>query len=287
MSVALAPSRRDLVRTAAQRSLTRRRITGRIAQALCAVAAVASVAPLVALLYYTISRGAKVLSWGFLVNAPTPPGIPGGGISTAIVGSAEIVGLALIIAIPIALLAALFLFERSGRLAVALRFSADVLTGVPSIIIGIFAYALLVLPLHAFSDLAAAFALAVLMLPIMIRADEEAMRTIALDLWEAGIALGARRGRVARSVVLRGALPDLVTGNLLAIARAVGETAPLLFTLATPLAAMTLLIYTDGTQAFPIAQETAWGTALVLLAFVLLLSVAAKIAAWRISRRAR
>jgi phosphate transport system permease protein len=254
---------------------------------MCAVAAVAAVAPLVTLLYYTVSRGAGALSWSFLVNAPTPPTIPGGGISTAIVGSAEIVGLALVLAIPTSLLAALFLFERSGRLAAGLRFSADVLTGVPSIIIGIFAYALLVLPLHQFGNLAAAFALAVLMLPIMIRADEEAMRTIALDLWEAGIALGARRGRVARSVVLRGALPDLVTGNLLAIARAVGETAPLLLTLATPLAAMTLLIYTDGTQAFRVAQETAWGTALVLLGFVLLLSVAAKIAAWRISQRAR
>ena len=287
MSAVLAPRRRELIRAAAERSLTRRRLTGRIAQGLCAVAAVAAVAPLVTLLYYTISRGAGALSWGFLVNAPTPPTISGGGISTAIVGSAEIVGLALVLAIPTSLLAALFLFERSGRLAAALRFSADVLTGVPSIIIGISAYTLLVLPLRQFGNLAAAFALAVLMLPIMIRADEEAMRTIALDLWEAGIALGARRGRVARSVVLRGALPDLVTGNLLAIARAVGETAPLLFTLATPLAAMTLLIYTDGTQAFPVAQQTAWGTALVLLGFVLLLSVAAKIAAWRISQRAR
>ncbi len=287
MSAVLAARRRELVRATAQRSLARRRLTGRIAQAMCAVAAVAAVAPLVTLLYYTVSRGAGALSWSFLVNAPTPPTIPGGGISTAIVGSAEIVGLALVLAIPTSLLAALFLFERSGRLAAGLRFSADVLTGVPSIIIGIFAYALLVLPLHQFGNLAAAFALAVLMLPIMIRADEEAMRTIALDLWEAGIALGARRGRVARSVVLRGALPDLVTGNLLAIARAVGETAPLLLTLATPLAAMTLLIYTDGTQAFRVAQETAWGTALVLLGFVLLLSVAAKIAAWRISQRAR
>jgi phosphate transport system permease protein len=287
VSAVLAARRRELVRATAQRSLARRRLTGRIAQAMCAVAAVAAVAPLVTLLYYTVSRGAGALSWSFLVNAPTPPTIPGGGISTAIVGSAEIVGLALVLAIPTSLLAALFLFERSGRLAAGLRFSADVLTGVPSIIIGIFAYALLVLPLHQFGNLAAAFALAVLMLPIMIRADEEAMRTIALDLWEAGIALGARRGRVARSVVLRGALPDLVTGNLLAIARAVGETAPLLLTLATPLAAMTLLIYTDGTQAFRVAQETAWGTALVLLGFVLLLSVAAKIAAWRISQRAR
>ena len=286
MSAVLAARRRQLIRATAERSLTRRRLTGRLAQGLCTVAALAAVAPLATLLYYTISRGAGALSWGFLVNAPTPPEIPGGGISTAIVGSAEIVGLALVLAIPTSLLAALFLFERAGRLAAALRFSADVLTGVPSIIIGIFAYAVLVLPLHQFGILAAAFALAVLMLPIMIRADEEAMRTIALDLWEAGIALGARRGRVARSVVLRGALPDLVTGNLLAIARAVGETAPLLFTLATPFAAMTLLIYTDGTQAFGAAQRTAWATALVLLAFVLLLSVAARLAAWRISRRA-
>ncbi len=287
MSAVVVARRRELIRATAQRSLMRRRLTGRIAQTLCAVAAVAAVAPLVTLLYYTISRGAGALSWAFLIHAPAPPTIPGGGISTAIAGSAEIVGLALLLAIPTSLLAALYLFERSGRLAAGLRFSADVLTGVPSIIIGIFAYALLVLPLHQFGNLAAAFALAVLMLPIMIRADEEAMRTIALDLWEAGIALGARRGRVARSVVLRGALPDIVTGNLLAIARAVGETAPLLFTLATPFAAMTLLIYTDGTQAFPVAQETAWGTALVLLGFVLLLSVVAKIAAWRISQRAR
>jgi len=259
---------------------------GRVFQGLCVVAMVAAVAPLVALVYYTVTRGVSTLSWAFLTHAPTPPFIPGGGISTAITGTAEIVGLAIVLAIPISLLAALFLFERSGKLAAALRFSADVLTGVPSIIIGIFAYAVLVLPLHQFSTLAASFALAMLMLPIMIRADEEAMRTIALDLWEAGIALGARRGRVARSVVLRGALPDLVTGNLLAIARAAGETAPLLFTLATPLAAMTLLIYTDGTAAFPSAQRTAWATALVLLSFVLLLSVAARLVAWRISRRA-
>lgn len=285
MSAVLVARRRELIQATAERSLLRRRLSGRIAQGLCALAALAAVAPLVTLLYYTISRGAGALSWSFLVNAPTPPGVPGGGISTAIVGSAEIVGLALVLAIPISLLTALFLFERSGRIAAALRFGADVLTGVPSIIIGIFAYALLVLPLHQFSTLAAAFALAVLMLPIMIRADEEAMRTIALDLWEAGLALGARRGRVARSVVLRGALPDLVTGNLLAIARAVGETAPLLFTLATPLAAMTLLIYTDGTQAYAVAQQTAWGTALVLLGFVLLLSVVARVTAGRISRR--
>jgi phosphate transport system permease protein len=251
------------------------------------LSAAIGLAPLVALVSYTADRGLAGLSIGFLTHAPVPVGIPGGGISTAIVGSAEIVGLALVMAIPVGLMAALFLHERRGHLAGAIRFGADLLTGVPSIVIGIFAYALLVRPLHHFSDLAAAFALAVLMLPIMIRADEEAMRTVAIDLWEAGVALGARRSRVARSVVLRGALPGLVTGNLLAVSRGVGETAPLLFTVAAPSFAMTLLIYTEGTEPFPAAQQTAWSTALVLLLFVLVLSGVARLVAWHLTRRAR
>ncbi len=175
---------------------------------------------------------------------------------------AEIVGLALALAIPLGLFIALFLFERSGGVSSAIRFSADVLSGVPSIIIGIFAYAVFVERFHHFSNVAAGFALAVLMLPIMVRANEEAMRTVSVDLWEAGISLGARRSRVARSVVLRGALPGVVTGNLLALARGVGETAPLLFTVASPTFAMTLLIFNDATEPFPDAQQTAWGTAL-------------------------
>jgi phosphate transport system permease protein len=213
--------------------------------------------------------------------------VPGGGISTAITGTAKIVGLALALAVPVGLLTALFLYEQKRRLAAAVRFSADVLTGVPSILIGIFAYAVLVLPLHHFSTLAASFALAVLMVPIMIRANEEALRAVAVDLWEAGIALGASRSAVARSVVLRQALPGVVAGNLLAVARAVGETAPLLFTVAAPTFAMTLLIYTQSTQAYPAAQRTAWATALVLLAAVLALSVVARSVAWALTRHAR
>jgi phosphate transport system permease protein len=282
-----AEQRRQLVRATARRSLRRRRLTGRVYQGLCAVAVLVGLVPLVALIYYVTARGVSVLSIGFLTHAPTPPGIPGGGISTAIEGTAKIVGLALVMAIPVGLFVALFLYERRGRLAGAIRFSADVCTGVPSIIIGIFAYALLVRPLHHFSDLAASFALAVLMLPIMIRADEEAMRTVALDLWEAGIALGARRSSVARSVVLRGALPGMVTGNLLALARAVGETAPLLVTVAAPTFAMTLFIYAEGTEAFSAAQQAAAGTAFVLLAFVLLLSIGARAVAWQLTRKAR
>jgi len=282
-----ARRRRELVQRAAQRSLWRRRLAGRTGMLACLVALLVGLAPLVAELGYTVARGVGGLSLGFFLHAPTPPGIPGGGISTAIAGTAQIVGLALAISVPIGLFTALFLYERRGRLAGVLRFSADVLTGVPSIVIGIFAYELVVRGLHHFSDLAASFAIAVLMVPIMIRADEEAMRTVPVDLWEAGVALGAPRSRVARSVVLRGALPGLVAGNLLAVARGVGETAPLLFTVAAPTAAMTLLIFSEGTQALPAAQQTAWATAFVLLAFVLVLSVASRAVAWGLTRKAR
>jgi phosphate transport system permease protein len=210
-----------------------------------------------------------------------------------------IVLVAMLMAMPVALLVAVFLVDRTGPIATVLRFSADVLTGVPSIAIGIFAYAAVVRPSHGFSGFAGSVALAVLMLPIMIRADEEAMRTVAVDLWEAGWALGARRGRVVRSVVLREALPALVTGNLLAVARGVGETAPLLFVIGGgigstvtlnpfhPMNAMPISIFENGTQAFPEAQATAWGTALVLLVMVLFLSIAARAVAARLTRHAR
>ena len=146
----------------------------------------------------------------------------------------------------------------------------------PSIVIGIFAFEVVVRPMHKPSTLAASIALAVLMLPIMVRADEEAIRSVAVDLQEAGAALGASRWRVVRSVVLRGSLPGLVAGNLLALARAMGETAPLLFTLAAPTLALTWLIYTDATEPFPAQQQLAWAAALVLLAAVFVFSVLAR-----------
>ena len=166
------------------------------------------------------------------------------------------------------------------------------------IAIGVFAYALIVVPSHNYSGLSASFALAVLMLPIMIRANEVAMRTVPDDLMEAGLALGVRRSRVARSVVLRGALPGIVSGNLLALARAMGETAPLLFTalggtllMATnplhPMAAMPITILNDGTQPQLSLQTTAWATALTLLVFVLVLSVVGRTVAGYLNRHAR
>jgi phosphate ABC transporter permease protein PstC/phosphate ABC transporter permease subunit PstA len=268
-------------------TLRRRRLLGTSAQTVCGVCLAAAAAPLVALVVYTVARGAPALSFGFLVHPVAPAFVPGGGISTAIAGSARVVGLALVMAAPPGLLTALFLFERPGRIPALLRFGADVLSGVPSIVIGIVAYEIVVRPMHGASTLAASIALAVLMLPIMVRADEEAIRTVSVDLQEAGAALGAPRWRVVRSVVLRGSMPGLVAGNLLALARAIGETAPLLFTLASANFAMTLLIFTDAQQPETSLQQVAWATALVLLGAVLALSAFARFIAWWLTRRAR
>jgi phosphate transport system permease protein len=172
------------------------------------------------------------------------------------------------------------------------------MTGIPSIAIGAFAYALIVVPTHSYSALSASFALAVLMLPVVIRADEVAMRTVPNDLREAGLALGVRPSRVARTVVLRGALPGIISGNLLASARAVGETAPLLFTTlgstlfmqVNPLhsvAAMPLTIYNDASQPEANVQTAAWATALMLLVFILVLSVIGRTVAAYLNRHAR
>lgn len=290
-----APARRELIRSTARRSLRRRDLGKKVAYGITGLAVAIALVPLIALAAYTTSRGIHAIDLDFFIHNPTPPGVPGGGILNAIAGSILIVGIATILALPVGIAAALFLLERPGRLAAALRLGADVLSGVPSIAIGIFAYALIVERQGHFSAWAGAFALAVLMLPIIIRSSEAAMGAVAVDLREAALALGARRSRVARSVVLRGAVAGLVTGSLLALARAVGETAPLLFTSigsqllnlhpSAPTAAMPLVIYTNATEVYASAQQVAWGTALVLLVLVLLLNVVARRVAARFDRR--
>jgi phosphate transport system permease protein len=289
-------SMREVIRKTSARSLQRRRVAGRVAVGLCGVAVAISLAPLVALVAYATSRGIHAIGVGFF-SGSAPVGEPGAGIANAIVGSLIIVGLAAAMAVPVGITTALFLLERRGRIAGTIRFTADVLTGVPSIAIGVFAYAVFVEPFAHFSGLAGSFALAVLMLPVIIRSSESAMRAVPRSEWEAGLALGVRRGRVARSIVIRSALPGLVTGNLLAVARAVGETAPLLFTAigsqlftlspAQPMANIPITIYTDGTSPFPLDQQTAWGAAFVLLVFVLILSIVARMVAGRLNRQAR
>jgi phosphate transport system permease protein len=289
--------RREVVRQSSHSSLRRRRLVGNGTRIACYLGLIIALIPLVALVAYTVKRGIPGVSVAFFTQLPVPQGVPGGGVYNAIIGTLIIVGLASAIAIPVGLAVALFLVDRRGKLAATIRFVADVMSGVPSIAIGVFAYALIVVPTHHYSGIAGSFALAVLMLPIIVRADEVAMRAVPEDLWDAALALGTRPSRVARSVVLRTALPGLVTGNLLAVARAVGETAPLLFTalgstlLASnpfqPMSAMPLSIFSNGTQADPHLQTVAWATALVLLLFVLLLSIVARAFASYATRHAR
>jgi phosphate transport system permease protein len=292
-----ADERRRVIQASAKASLRKRRAAAQVIRVLFGLCAVVTLIPLGALLIYVFKRGGSALSVDFFTHTPTPTGIPGGGISNAIVGSLLINGLALLIAMPVGLLVALFLIERSGPIANAVRFGADVLSGLPSILIGLFAFALFVVPTGHFSAWSASVALAVLMLPIVIRGDEEAMRTVPNDLWEAGLALGAPQSRVVRSVVVRGSVPGLVTANLLALARAVGETAPLLFTAVgaqifslsynQPMNAIPIVIFQDGTTAFKDLQQDAWGAALVLLIGVLTLSIIGRVFAARLTSKSR
>lgn len=271
-------TRRATIHAAARRSLDRRRVYNHIWVGLCWVAVIAAAAPIVSVLEYTIRQGLPAWTIDFFTQLPTPAGIPGGGIANAIVGSLIIDGIASAAAIPVGITLAFFLAEQRGPFADAVRFGSDVLAGVPSIVIGIFAYAVLVSTLGHFSAISASFALAVLMLPIVTRGTEGAIRTVSSELWEGGAALGVARVIIAVRVILPAALPGVMTACLLGICRTVGESAPLLFTSignqywafspTQPMAAMPLIIYLDGIQAYPDLQRTAWGTALLLVVFV-------------------
>ena len=286
----IAARRTEIHRVAAS-SLKRRQLYSRIALVICGVCLLVALIPLVAVIAYTAQRGIQAWSVDFFTKLPTPAGIPGGGIWNAIVGSLIIDGIAIAGAVPFGILGGLYLAESDGRIAGGVRFAADVLSGVPSIVLGIFAYIALVKSLGHFSAIAASFAIGVLMLPVIMRASETALRSVPGTLTEAGLSLGARRLTVSSRVIIPAALPGLITGVLLALARGVGETAPLLFTAIgseyfstaplKPMAALPLVVYQDGIQAYPDLQTRAWGTAFFLVLMVLVLSVGSRlIAAW-------
>jgi phosphate transport system permease protein len=286
----IAARRTEIHRIAAS-SLRRRQLYSRIALTICGVCLLVALIPLIAVIAYTAQRGIQAWSVDFFTKLPTPAGIPGGGIWNAIVGSLIIDGIAIAGAVPFGILGGLYLAESDGRIASAVRFAADVMSGVPSIVLGIFAYIILVKSLGHFSAIAASFAIAVLMLPVIMRASETALRSVPQTLTEAGLSLGARRLTVSSRVIIPAALPGLITGVLLALARGVGETAPLLFTAIgseyfstaplKPMAALPLVVYQDGIQAYPDLQTRAWGTAFFLVLMVLVLSVGSRlIAAW-------
>ena len=252
-----------------------------------------AVLALVLILGDLVVKGASSLDWNFFTRNPVPAGQSGGGVANAIVGSAIIVSLAGLIGLPIGIGTGLFLAEYgSGRLGWVVRFLADVLNGTPSIVVGIFAWSWLVKPMGHFSAFAGSVALAVLMVPMIARTTEEMVRLVPHSLREAALALGYPRWRASLRVVARTALAGIVTGALVGIARAAGETAPLLFTalgnlnfttnVAGPMQTLSLQIFTYATGPFEEWHRFAWAAALVLMALVLLLALAAR---WAIRQR--
>jgi phosphate transport system permease protein len=248
--------------------------------------------PLFCILGYVTYRGAGSLSWDFFTKLPRPQGEEGGGLAHAIVGSGILVGLATVLAIPVGIAAALFLSEyRSSRLAPVVRFCGELLGGVPSIVVGTFVYALVRLiiqagmlgPRQQFSGWAGAFALAIMMIPILLRASEEALKMVPETFRSGSYALGAYQGQTVMRVLLPAALPAIITGVFLAVARIAGETAPLLMTAfgndrwavspSEKMGFLPLYIYQYSLSGDPLFEKQAWAAALVLLAFVMLLNV--------------
>ncbi|MGH9442914.1 MAG: phosphate ABC transporter permease PstA [Thermoanaerobaculia bacterium] len=279
----------------ASATLWRRKATSAAMVGLCGVAVLVALVPLAMILFYILEKGLTSLSWNFFTKIPKPVGETGGGMANAIVGSLELIALGSLMAVPIGILAGIYVAEyKSTKLATAIRFCADVLNGIPSIVIGIFAYGLVVLPMRRFSAIAGGVALGIMMIPIITRTTEELINLIPGSLREAGLALGATRARVTFSVILPAALPGIVTGILLAIARIAGETAPLLFTafnnsfwtrrLDQPIASLTVQIFAYAISPYDDWHRQAWAGALVLVGLVLIFSVFARVVTARLER---
>ena len=265
----------------------RRRLVNRTMEALATTAALVAVGVLAVVVVSVSLRGAGAVSWDFFTKPQALFGQPGGGIANALVGTALLVLLATAMALPVGVLTAVYLTEFAPkRIRVPIQVVLDVLAGLPTIVIGIFVYALLVIG-HTQSGYAGAFALAVIMLPLIARATQEVLLLVPATLREASLALGIRRWRTVLGVILPSSVGGILTGTVLAIARAAGETAPLLFTSAIfansvqtdvtkALPNIPVLIFTYSEQPDPALHEQAWAAALVLMAFVLIASLAAK-----------
>jgi phosphate transport system permease protein len=247
-------------------------------------ATIITLIPLFLVLGYLLMKGFTSLNWAFFFHMPAPVGEPGGGMANAIVGTLEVVGIACLIGVPIGVGAGLYLAShRADKFANAVRFCADVMMGVPSIVIGIFAYAVVVRPMGGFSSLAGAVALAAIMIPLVTRTTEEMVVLVPPELREASLALGVPQWKTTLSVVARTALAGITTGVILAVARVAGETAPLLFTafgnrfwslsLFRPINTLTVQVYTYAIAPFADWQRQAWAGALVLTAMVLALEL--------------
>ena len=270
------------------RSVRTRSLVDRAVTVLCVAATALAIVPLFSVLYYVAARGLGGINLAFFTELPAPVGEVGGGAANAIVGSLELVGLACLIGIPPGILAGVYLAEYgNSKLGQLVRFSADVMAGVPSITVGLFVYAIVVLQTGHFSAYAGGFALAIIMLPTVTRTTEELLRLVPEALREAALGLGVAKWRTTVSILLRTALPGVATGVMLAIARVFGETAPLLFTsfsnrywsesLNEPTASLPVQIFTYAVSPYEDWHRQAWAAALLLVAFVLVLNVSARL----------
>ena len=257
------------------RALTDKAVTG-----LAILATVLVVAPLVAIFAYLIYKGASSINLDFFTKIPKPVGVSGGGMANAIFGSAVLLGLGSLIGIPIGIAGGIFLaeFGRGTKLATAVRFTADVLNGVPSIVMGLAIYALVVVPQKHFSALAGGISLGIMMIPTVCRTSEEMLLMVPRAVREAALALGLPNWRSVLSITLKTASPGIITGCMLAFARVAGETAPLLFTalgndywsssLNRPIAALPLQIYVYALSPYDDWHRLAWAGALVLIVLI-------------------
>jgi phosphate transport system permease protein len=283
---------------AAMKAMKRRRLLNRLMNGLAGLAAATVILPLLVILLFLLSQGWCALNIDFFTHLPKPVGEVGGGMANAIVGSLILIAIAACVGLPIGVLGGVYLAEsRDRRLPWAVRFLADVLNGVPSIVIGIFAYTILVLPLRRFSAVAGGVALGVIMLPIVLRTTEEIVRLVPASLREAGLALGLPQWKVILRVVLPTARAGIITGAMVAIARIAGETAPLLFTafgnrfwhqgLDQPIAALPLQIFSYAIAPYEDWHRQAWAGALVLITLVLIVSVLARLTTRGLARAVR
>ena len=265
----------------------RRRAVNGMMMGLTWVAAVLATLPLLFILFYLLQKGITSLDLAFFTHLPRPPGMEGGGMANAIVGTLVVVGGASLFGVPIGIGAGIYLSEqKNAPLAMFVRFLADVLNGLPSIVMGIFAWELVVVPMGHFSALAGAFALGAMMIPTVTRTTEEMVRVVPNTLREAALALGYTRWRTTLRVLLPTALAGILTGVLMALARVAGETAPLLFTafgnnfwsvsLNEPVAALPLQIFNYSISPYDDWHAQAWAGALVLIAVVLVISLLAR-----------
>jgi phosphate transport system permease protein len=269
------------------RMIWRKSLNG-IMLTLTGVAAFAVVSILFLILGYLIYNGGKSLNWDFFTQLPKPVGETGGGMANAVVGSLKLLLLAALIGLPVGVMAGVYLAEFGGKtFSFVIRYTTDLLNGVPSIIIGIFAFSLFVLPVHHFSTLAGGLALGMMVIPITVRSTEEFLRAVPGNLREGAMALGASKWRTISSVILPAASGGIVTGMLLALARVAGETAPLLFTALgnnfwspgwrQPTSSLPVMIYTYAISPYDDWHRQAWAAGLVLLGLVLIANLGCRL----------